>query len=161
MNYPAASRGVSNAQTEKPLVASHGELNPTRLIYDHIPGSLRNVFAGYTDVLSHFLYIFWIISVPVHKTLVSVNNKARARESLAEWRKCNRQLGAASCQPLLSCCFVPLSEFRDLVEANQPLHAWVMAPAGNRAHGATRDVPLRRFHAYDRMMKILLNLDFR
>ena len=30
MNYPAASRGVS-AQTEKPLVASHGELNPTRL----------------------------------------------------------------------------------------------------------------------------------
>ena len=31
MNYPAASRGVSNAQTEKPLVASHGELNPTRL----------------------------------------------------------------------------------------------------------------------------------
>jgi hypothetical protein len=40
------------------------------------------------------------------------------------------------------------------------IRAWVMAPAGNRAHGATRDVPLRRFHAYDRMMKILLNLDF-
>ena len=32
MNYPAASRGVSNAQPEKPLVASHGELNPTRLM---------------------------------------------------------------------------------------------------------------------------------
>ena len=31
MNYPAASSGVSNAQTKKPLVASHGELNPTRL----------------------------------------------------------------------------------------------------------------------------------
>ena len=31
MNYPAASCGVLNAQPEKPLVASHGELNPTRL----------------------------------------------------------------------------------------------------------------------------------
>ncbi len=31
MDYPAARGGVSNTQTEKPLVASHGELDPKRL----------------------------------------------------------------------------------------------------------------------------------
>ena len=31
MNNPAASCGVSNTQTKKSLVASHGELNPERL----------------------------------------------------------------------------------------------------------------------------------
>ena len=31
MNNPAASRGVSNTQSEAPFVASHGELNPKRL----------------------------------------------------------------------------------------------------------------------------------
>ena len=31
MNYPTASGGVSNTQTEKPFVASHGELDPKKL----------------------------------------------------------------------------------------------------------------------------------
>ena len=48
----------------------------------------------------------------------------------------------ALCQPLLLWCFVPLREFRDLADANQQLHAWVMAQAGNRVHGTTREVPL-------------------
>ena len=41
--------------------------------------------------------------------------------------------------------FVPLREFRDLADANQQLQAWVMAQAGNRVHGTTREVPLQRF----------------
>ena len=31
--------------------------------------------------------------------------------------------------------FVPLREFRDLVDANAQLRAWLLGPAGNRIHG--------------------------
>lgn len=79
---------------------------------------------------------------------------------LRDGRTFNRQLGAALCQPLLLCCFVPLRECRDLADANQQLDAWVMAPAGNRADGATGGGRLQRFAAYHRMSKIVLNLDF-
>ena len=41
--------------------------------------------------------------------------------------------------------FAPLREFRDLVDANQQLLAWVMGEAGNRCHGTTREAPLKRF----------------
>jgi transposase len=41
--------------------------------------------------------------------------------------------------------FAPLRDFRDLVDANQQLMAWVMAEAGNRCHGTTREAPLKRF----------------
>lgn len=79
---------------------------------------------------------------------------------LRDGRTFNRQLGAAFCQPLLLCCYLPLREFRDLADANQQLDAWVMAPAGNRAHGDTGGGPLQRFAAYHRMSKIVLDLDF-
>ena len=48
--------------------------------------------------------------------------------------------------------FVPLREFRDLADANQQLHAWVMAQAGNRVHGSTREVPLQRFVEVERSL---------
>ena len=41
--------------------------------------------------------------------------------------------------------FVPLREFRDLVDANAQLHAWLLGPAGNRVHGTTHEQPLTRF----------------
>ena len=41
--------------------------------------------------------------------------------------------------------FVPLREFRDLVDANAQLHAWLLGPAGNRVHGTTHEPPLTRF----------------
>jgi transposase len=41
--------------------------------------------------------------------------------------------------------FAPLRDFRDLTDANQQLMAWVMAEAGNRCHGTTREAPLKRF----------------
>ena len=41
--------------------------------------------------------------------------------------------------------FLPLREFRDLADANRQLHEWVMGTAGNRIHGTTRDMPLKRF----------------
>jgi hypothetical protein len=41
--------------------------------------------------------------------------------------------------------FAPLRDFRDLVDANQQLMAWVMGEAGNRCHGTTREAPLKRF----------------
>jgi transposase len=41
--------------------------------------------------------------------------------------------------------FLPLREFRTLADANRQLQAWVMNEAGNRIHGTTRDVPLKRF----------------
>jgi len=41
--------------------------------------------------------------------------------------------------------FAPLRDFRDLVDANQQLLAWVMGEAGNRCHGTTREAPLKRF----------------
>ena len=41
--------------------------------------------------------------------------------------------------------FVPLREFRDLVDANAQLRAWLLGPAGNRVHGTTHEPPLTRF----------------
>ena len=41
--------------------------------------------------------------------------------------------------------FMPLREFRDLVDANAQLMQWVMGQAGNRVHGTTRTAPLTRF----------------
>ena len=41
--------------------------------------------------------------------------------------------------------FVPLREFRHITDANTQLKAWLMAEAGNRIHGTTREAPLTRF----------------
>ena len=41
--------------------------------------------------------------------------------------------------------FLPLREFRDLVDANQQLMDWTLSVAGNRIHGTTRTPPLKRF----------------
>src|SRR5690606_39365570 len=41
--------------------------------------------------------------------------------------------------------FVPLRDFRDLVDGNRQLHDWVHADAGTRCHGTTREQPLKRF----------------
>lgn len=41
--------------------------------------------------------------------------------------------------------FVPLREFRDLVDANAQLRTWLLGPAGNRIHGTTKEAPLKRF----------------
>lgn len=41
--------------------------------------------------------------------------------------------------------FVPLRQFRDLTDANRQLHQWIMTEAGNRIHGTTREMPLKRF----------------
>lgn len=46
--------------------------------------------------------------------------------------------------------FVPLREFRSLVDANAQLGAWVLAEAGNRIHGTTHERPLTRFHETER-----------
>lgn len=41
--------------------------------------------------------------------------------------------------------FVPLRTFRDITDANRQLAEWVMAEAGTRCHGTTREQPLQRF----------------
>jgi transposase len=41
--------------------------------------------------------------------------------------------------------FAPLRAFRDLTDANRQLREWVLAEAGNRCHGTTREQPLKRF----------------
>lgn len=41
--------------------------------------------------------------------------------------------------------FLPLRQFRGLADANRQLQAWIMNEAGNRVHGTTREVPLKRF----------------
>ena len=41
--------------------------------------------------------------------------------------------------------FVPLREFRDLVDANAQVRAWLLGPAGNHVHGTTHEQPLIRF----------------
>ncbi len=41
--------------------------------------------------------------------------------------------------------FLPLREFRDLVDLNRQARAWVLETAGNRVHGTTRERPLTRF----------------
>jgi transposase len=46
--------------------------------------------------------------------------------------------------------FVPLREFRSLVDANKQLKQWLMEVAGNRIHGTTREQPLKRFAETER-----------
>lgn len=41
--------------------------------------------------------------------------------------------------------FAPLRDFKSLADANAQLREWVMSTAGNRAHGTTREQPLKRF----------------
>lgn len=41
--------------------------------------------------------------------------------------------------------FLPLREFRDLVDANRQLQHWALEEAGNRVHGTTHEKPLTRF----------------
>lgn len=48
--------------------------------------------------------------------------------------------------------FLPLREFRDLADANRQLHEWVMGTAGNRIHGTTREMPLKRFADVERSL---------
>jgi hypothetical protein len=46
--------------------------------------------------------------------------------------------------------FVPLRKFRDLVDSNNQLQAWVLGEAGNRIHGTTHERPLTRFAETER-----------
>ena len=48
--------------------------------------------------------------------------------------------------------FFPLREFRSLADANRQLQQWVLAEAGNRLHGTTREQPLRRFADTERIL---------
>ncbi len=48
--------------------------------------------------------------------------------------------------------FMPLRDFRNLVDANQQLAQWVMSEAGNRTHGTTQVAPLTRFIDTERDM---------
>lgn len=41
--------------------------------------------------------------------------------------------------------FIPLREFHSVAHANEQLQAWIMAEAGNRIHGTTRERPLKLF----------------
>src|SRR5207253_62748 len=41
--------------------------------------------------------------------------------------------------------FVPLREFKDIIDANQQLIKWILETAGNRIHGTTREKPLTLF----------------
>lgn len=51
--------------------------------------------------------------------------------------------------------FLPLREFRDLIDANRQLQEWVLGTAGTRNHGTTREQPLTRF-ATERSLLIAL-----
>jgi hypothetical protein len=48
--------------------------------------------------------------------------------------------------------FMPLRQFRDMVDANRQLYEWVMTVAGNRSHGTTREQPLKRFTDTERAL---------
>jgi len=52
--------------------------------------------------------------------------------------------------------FVPLREFRDLADANRQLQDWVMNEAGNRTHGTTREMPLKRFAEVEKALLLPL-----
>ncbi len=51
--------------------------------------------------------------------------------------------------------FVPLREFRDIVDANQQLRHWLLETAGNRIHGSTHQKPLSRFAIESGFLKAL------
>jgi len=48
--------------------------------------------------------------------------------------------------------FLPLRQFRDLVDANAQLRSWILAEAGNRIHGTTREKPLCQFEAVEKVL---------
>lgn len=52
--------------------------------------------------------------------------------------------------------FLPLREFRSLVDANRQLAEWVMSTAGNRCHGTTREKPLTRFTSVEQALLLPL-----
>jgi len=48
--------------------------------------------------------------------------------------------------------FLPLRQFRDLTDANAQLRGWILAEAGNRIHGTTREQPLAQFEAVEKVL---------
>jgi transposase len=48
--------------------------------------------------------------------------------------------------------FLPLRQFRDLTDANAQLRGWILAEAGNRIHGTTREQPLAQFEAVEKAL---------
>jgi len=51
--------------------------------------------------------------------------------------------------------FVPLRLFRNLVDANEQLRAWLLEVAGNRIHGSTHEKPLELFETERHLLKPL------
>lgn len=51
--------------------------------------------------------------------------------------------------------FVPLRLFRNLVDANEQLRAWLLEVAGNRTHGSTHEKPLELFETERHLLKPL------
>lgn len=51
--------------------------------------------------------------------------------------------------------FVPLRNFRSMLDANQQLKAWVLEVAGNRIHGSTHEKPLTLFETERHLLKPL------
>jgi len=52
--------------------------------------------------------------------------------------------------------FLPLRHFRDLPDANRQLREWILAEAGNRCHGTTRERPLAQFEAIEKALLLPL-----
>jgi len=48
--------------------------------------------------------------------------------------------------------FLPLRRFASLVDANRQLRQWILAEAGNRCHGTTREQPLAQFEGIERAL---------
>lgn len=48
--------------------------------------------------------------------------------------------------------FLPLREFRSLADANAKLRQWILAEAGNRIHGTTREQPLALFESVEKAL---------
>lgn len=53
--------------------------------------------------------------------------------------------------------FVPLRQFRHLIDSNQQLKCWTLETAGNRIHGTTREKPLTLFETERLFLKALPN----
>lgn len=51
--------------------------------------------------------------------------------------------------------FLPLREFRSVQDGNQQLKEWILATAGNRIHGTTKQRPLDRFQTEQNFLKPL------
>jgi len=60
-----------------------------------------------------------------------------------------------SCVKYVKKSFVPLRQFRSLVDANAQLKRWLLEEAGNRIHGSTHEKPLVRFEAEKPLLKAL------